>query len=39
MRKRRHVESNLAASDGHRLPGALIDELRRHRWDRWIDIP
>ncbi len=39
MRKRRHVEANLAASDGRRLPGALIDELRRHRWDRWIDIP
>ena len=39
MRKRRHVESNLAASDGRRLPDGLITELRRHRWDRWIDIP
>jgi aryl-alcohol dehydrogenase-like predicted oxidoreductase len=39
MRKRRHVERNLAASDGRRLPSALMDELRRHRWDRWIDIP
>ena len=39
MRKRRHVEANLAASDGRRLPDALIAELRRHRWDRWIDIP
>ena len=39
MRKLRHVEQNLAASDGHPLPAQLMDELRRHRWDRWIDIP
>jgi len=39
MRKRRHVEQNLAASDGRRLPPALTADLRRHRWDRWIDIP
>lgn len=39
MRKVRHVEANLAASDGRRLDGPLMDELRRHRWDRWIDIP
>ena len=39
MRKLRHVEQNLAASDGRRLPARLMDELRRHRWDRWIDIP
>ena len=39
MRKRRHVEANLAASDGRRLDGPVMDELRRHRWDRWIDIP
>jgi aryl-alcohol dehydrogenase-like predicted oxidoreductase len=39
MRKLRHVEENLAASDGTRLPGALMSELQRHRWDRWIDIP
>ncbi|HWK11111.1 MAG TPA: aldo/keto reductase, partial [Vicinamibacterales bacterium] len=39
MRKQRHVEQNLAASDGRRLDGPLMDELRRHRWDRWIDIP
>jgi aryl-alcohol dehydrogenase-like predicted oxidoreductase len=39
MRKLRHVEENLAASDGTRLPGALMTELQRHRWDRWIDIP
>jgi aryl-alcohol dehydrogenase-like predicted oxidoreductase len=39
MRKRRHVEQNLAASDGERLTPAVMDELRCHRWDRWIDIP
>ena len=39
MRKRRHVEQNLAASDGRPLPPALMSELRGHRWDRWIDIP
>jgi aryl-alcohol dehydrogenase-like predicted oxidoreductase len=39
MRKRQHVDANLAASDGRRLPDTLMDELRRHRWDRWIDIP
>jgi aryl-alcohol dehydrogenase-like predicted oxidoreductase len=39
MRKLTHVEQNLAASDGRPLPTAVMDELRRHRWDRWIDIP
>jgi aryl-alcohol dehydrogenase-like predicted oxidoreductase len=39
MRKLRHVDQNLAASDGPPLPAPLMDELRRHRWDRWIDIP
>jgi len=39
MRKLRHVEQNIAASDGRRLDGPVMDELRRHRWDRWIDIP
>jgi aryl-alcohol dehydrogenase-like predicted oxidoreductase len=39
MRKLRNVEQNLAASDGRPLPASLMDELRRHRWDRWIDIP
>ena len=39
MRKLTHVEQNLAASDGRRLDGPVMDELRRHRWDRWIDIP
>jgi aryl-alcohol dehydrogenase-like predicted oxidoreductase len=39
MRKLRHVEQNLAASDGRRLPAALLADLKHHRWDRWIDIP
>jgi aryl-alcohol dehydrogenase-like predicted oxidoreductase len=39
MRKRSHVEANLAVSDGRPLSGALMAELRHHRWDRWIDIP
>jgi aryl-alcohol dehydrogenase-like predicted oxidoreductase len=39
MRKLAHVEQNLAASDGRPLPSPLLDELKRHRWDRWIDIP
>ena len=34
MRRARHVEANLAASDGRRLPDALLDELRQHRWVR-----
>jgi len=39
MRKLRHVEQNLSVSDGQPLPPSLMDELKRHRWDRWIDIP
>jgi aryl-alcohol dehydrogenase-like predicted oxidoreductase len=39
MRKLRNVEQNLAASDGTSLPAPLMAELKRHRWDRWIDIP
>lgn len=34
MRKMRHVESNMRASDKGALPRELIDELRAHRWDR-----
>jgi aryl-alcohol dehydrogenase-like predicted oxidoreductase len=34
MRRPRHVERNLAASDGVRLPPRLADALKRHRWDR-----
>jgi len=34
MRKLRHVEANIAASDGTRLPAALKASLIDHRWDR-----
>jgi aryl-alcohol dehydrogenase-like predicted oxidoreductase len=34
MRTPAHVRADLAASDGVRLPDDLVDELRRHRWDR-----
>jgi aryl-alcohol dehydrogenase-like predicted oxidoreductase len=34
MRKARHVEQNLAVSDGVRLPDTVMAALRRHRWDR-----
>ena len=34
MRKLRHVEANIAASDAGPLPEALHAQLRKHRWDR-----
>jgi aryl-alcohol dehydrogenase-like predicted oxidoreductase len=34
MRKLRHVEGNMAASDAGPLPDSLIEKLRQHRWDR-----
>ncbi len=34
MRKLRHVEANIATSDGQGLPADLLAELRKHRWDR-----
>jgi len=34
MRKLRHVDANLAASDHGPLPAQLHAELRKHRWDR-----
>ncbi len=37
MRKLQHVEANLSVSDGQRLPAALMDALRAHRWDRTVD--
>ena len=37
MRKPRHVERNLAASDGRRLPGPLMQQLRAERWTRIVD--
>ncbi|MEZ5316069.1 MAG: aldo/keto reductase [Vicinamibacterales bacterium] len=33
MRRPRHVEANLAVSDGRSLPAALLDRLRVHRRD------
>ena len=34
MRRPRHVEANLATSDGRRLDPALVRQLKSHRWDR-----
>lgn len=34
MRKARHVEMNMAASDSGPLPDSLRVELKKHRWDR-----
>lgn len=34
MRKLRHVEANIATSDGKALPAAVIAALRPHRWVR-----
>jgi aryl-alcohol dehydrogenase-like predicted oxidoreductase len=34
MRRPRHVERNLRASDGTLLPPRLCNALRAHRWDR-----
>jgi aryl-alcohol dehydrogenase-like predicted oxidoreductase len=34
MRKASHVESNAVVSDAGPLPPDLLEELRKHRWDR-----
>lgn len=34
MRKPSHTRSNIAASDAGRLDPALMEELKKHRWDR-----
>ena len=34
MRKQRHVQANIAASDAGPLPETLRARLRDHRWDR-----
>jgi len=34
MRRRAHVDANLAAADGTPLPPELVAALRPHRWDR-----
>ncbi len=37
MRKTNHVEENIRVSDGQKLPDNVMEELRRHRWDRKVD--
>ncbi|MCC7009413.1 MAG: aldo/keto reductase [Acidobacteria bacterium] len=39
MRRPRHVEANMAVSDGRPLPAAVMSRLRRHRWVRTHVIP
>ncbi|SEN38451.1 Predicted oxidoreductase [Chitinophaga rupis] len=34
MRKIKNVEANMGASDGNGLPDKLLNQLKRHRWDR-----
>jgi aryl-alcohol dehydrogenase-like predicted oxidoreductase len=34
MRKRKHVDANLGASDGKALNPDVVQRLRAHRWDR-----
>ncbi|MEQ9438295.1 MAG: aldo/keto reductase [Cyclobacteriaceae bacterium] len=34
MRKARHVQSNLGCSDSEPLSADLLQELKKHRWDR-----
>jgi aryl-alcohol dehydrogenase-like predicted oxidoreductase len=34
MRRKKHVESNIAAAGAGPLPERLLDELKKHRWDR-----
>jgi aryl-alcohol dehydrogenase-like predicted oxidoreductase len=37
MRKTNHVADNLSASDAAPLPPALMEELKRQRWNRSVD--
>jgi aryl-alcohol dehydrogenase-like predicted oxidoreductase len=39
MRTVRHVEKNVAVSDGNPFPVSLLSAMRRHRWDRNTVIP
>ncbi len=34
MRTVKHVEANIAASDGRALEPSLLEQLKKHRWDR-----
>jgi aryl-alcohol dehydrogenase-like predicted oxidoreductase len=38
MRTTAHVDRNLAASDGKPLDLKVLEALRKHRWDRSVDI-
>jgi aryl-alcohol dehydrogenase-like predicted oxidoreductase len=38
MRNPEHVRQNLALSDAGPLPAELIHELRKHRWDRKLNV-
>src|SRR6266403_4401728 len=38
MRNPQHVRQNLALSDAGPLPAELIRELRKHRWDRKLNV-
>jgi len=38
MRKARHVERNIAVSDGNQLDAKLLETLRGHRWTRTTTI-
>ena len=38
MRKARHVERNIAISDGNPLDAKLLETLRGHRWIRTTNI-
>jgi aryl-alcohol dehydrogenase-like predicted oxidoreductase len=39
MRRPRHVEANLAVSDGRKLPRESVARLRRHAWNRTYLVP
>jgi aryl-alcohol dehydrogenase-like predicted oxidoreductase len=39
MRRLRHVQTNLAASDGEPLSSALVEQLRAHAWVRDWEVP
>lgn len=39
MRRKLHVESNLAVSDGTRLSPEIVNRLRKHRWVRTYFVP
>jgi aryl-alcohol dehydrogenase-like predicted oxidoreductase len=39
MRRVRHVEANLSASDGRPLTADVLTRLRRHRWQRTYNVP